>query len=113
MRRSLLVVPLLVGETEPAEVAEVLEKLWGGDETLIVISSDLSHYQDYNTARRLDSATSKAIEQLNPRAIDYQQACGRNPVNGLLLAARHHKLQATTLDQRNSGDTAGSKFVLD
>jgi hypothetical protein len=102
-------IPLLVGETEANEVAEVIEKLWGGPETLLVISSDLSHYQDYDTARRLDSATSMAIEQLNPQALDYQQACGRNPVNGLLVAARHHHLQAKTLDLRNSGDTAGSR----
>lgn len=102
-------VPLVVGDASPQDVAEVLEKLWGGDETLIVISSDLSHYHDYNTARQLDTATSRAIEQLRPDAIHYDQACGRNPVNGLLVAARHHHLGATTLDLRNSGDTAGSR----
>jgi AmmeMemoRadiSam system protein B len=102
-------VPLVVGETEADEVAEVIEKLWGGPETLFVISSDLSHYQDYETARRLDSATSAAIEQLNPEVLDYQHACGRNPVSGLLVAARHHHLQARTLDLRNSGDTAGGR----
>jgi AmmeMemoRadiSam system protein B len=102
-------IPLVVGDAEPDAVAEVIELLWGGPETLVLISSDLSHYHDYDTARRLDSATSHAIEQLNPQAIDYQQACGRTPVNGLLLAARHHQLQARTLDQRNSGDTAGGR----
>lgn len=102
-------VPLVVGETEADEVAEVIEKLWGGPETLLVISSDLSHYQDYETARRLDSATSAAIEQLNPEVLDYHHACGRNPVSGLLVAARHHHLQARTLDLRNSGDTAGGR----
>jgi AmmeMemoRadiSam system protein B len=102
-------VPLVVGEAGAEPVAEVLERLWGGAETLLVISSDLSHYHDYRTARNLDSATSRAIEQLNPQAIDYQQACGRNPINGLLVAARRHQLHATTLDQRNSGDTAGSR----
>ena len=109
LNKDFSLVPLVVGETEADEVAEVIEKLWGGAETLLVISSDLSHYQDYDTARRLDSATSAAIEQLNAQALDYQQACGRNPVSGLLLAARHHKLQAKTLDLRNSGDTAGSR----
>jgi len=102
-------IPLVVGEADSDSVAEVIETLWGDRETLILISSDLSHYQDYHTAQRLDSATSRAIEQLNPQAIDYQQACGRNPVNGLLLAAQHHKLHAKTLDLRNSGDTAGSR----
>lgn len=107
--KAFRLIPLVVGEATPGEVAEVIEKLWGGPETLFLISSDLSHYHDYETARRLDSATSTAIEQLNPEAIDYQQACGRNPVTGLLLAARHHQLRARTLDLRNSGDTAGSR----
>lgn len=102
-------VPLVVGDASAEEVSEVLERLWGGDETLIVISSDLSHYHDYNTARAMDSETCEAIEHMNPSAIHYDQACGRNPVNGLLLAAKKHGLQVTTLDLRNSGDTAGDK----
>ena len=107
--KDFALVPLVVGEAKAEEVAEVIEKLWGGPETLLVVSSDLSHYQDYETARRLDSATSAAIEQLDPQALNYQQACGRNPVSGLLVAARHHHLQVKTLDLRNSGDTAGSR----
>jgi AmmeMemoRadiSam system protein B len=102
-------VPLVVGDTNAEEVSEVLERLWGGDETLIVISSDLSHYHDYNTARTMDSETCMAIEEMNPAAIHYDQACGRNPVIGLLLAAKKHGLHVTTLDLRNSGDTAGDK----
>ncbi len=103
------IVPLLVGDADATSVAEVLERLWGGDETLIVISSDLSHYLDYASARATDAATSQAVEALRPEAIGYQQACGRNPLNGLLLAARRHGLRASTLDLRNSGDTAGSR----
>ncbi len=103
------IVPLLVGEADAGEIAEVLERLWGGDETLIVISSDLSHYLDYASAKTLDAQTSHAIEALDPDALDYHQACGRAPVSGLLLAARHHHLQALTLDLRNSGDTAGPR----
>ena len=102
-------VPLVVGDTNAEEVSEVLERLWGGDETLIVISSDLSHYHDYNTARAMDSETCLAIEEMNPAAIHYDQACGRNPVIGLLMAANKHGLHAVTLDLRNSGDTAGDK----
>lgn len=101
-------VPLVVGDAEPGEVAEVLETLWGGPETLIVISSDLSHYHDYKTAQRLDRATSQAIEQLRLEDIQYDHACGRNPVNGLLQVARQRGLKAKTIDLRNSGDTAGS-----
>ena len=106
---SFSLVPLVVGDASAVEVSEALELLWGGDETLIVISSDLSHYHDYNTARAMDTETCHAIEQLNADAIHYDQACGRNPVTGLLLAAKAHGLQATTLDLRNSGDTAGDK----
>jgi hypothetical protein len=101
-------VPLVVGDAEPSEVAEVLEALWGGPETLIVISSDLSHYHDYKTAQRLDRATSQAIEQLRLEDIQYDHACGRNPVSGLLQVARQRGLKAKTVDLRNSGDTAGS-----
>ena len=102
-------VPLVVGDASYEEVAEVLEILWGKDETLIVISSDLSHYHDYKTAQSLDTATSHAIEQLQPGDIQHEQACGRTPINGLLIAARRHHLNAATLDLRNSGDTAGTK----
>jgi AmmeMemoRadiSam system protein B len=102
-------VPLVVGDASAEEVAEVLELLWGGEETLIVISSDLSHYHDYATAQRMDRATSDAIEALRPEALQYESACGRNPVSGLLLVARHKHLHASTLDLRNSGDTAGPR----
>jgi len=102
-------VPLVVGDASPEEVAEVLDRLWGGPETLIVVSSDLSHYYDYATARRMDAETSRAIERLDPAAIDTEQACGRIPVQGLLLAARRHGLRAKAVDVRNSGDTAGSR----
>ncbi len=100
-------VPLVVGEANPATVAQVLETVWGGAETLIVISSDLSHYHSYESARRRDRATAQAIEALRPEAIGYEDACGRDPVNGLLYYAQQHGLQAHTLDLRNSGDTAG------
>lgn len=102
-------IPLVVGDAGPDDVADVLEYLWGGPETLIVISSDLSHYHNYVTANQLDQATSTAIENLQPEKIHYEMACGRNPVNGLLKIAKHKGLHGQTLDLRNSGDTAGSK----
>ncbi|MCK4705334.1 MAG: AmmeMemoRadiSam system protein B [Gammaproteobacteria bacterium] len=101
--------PLVVGDARGADVHEVLEAVWGGDETLIVISSDLSHFHDYNTAQSMDAATCKAIETLDADHIHYDQACGRNPVLGLLLSARKHNLKVSTLDLRNSGDTAGDR----
>jgi len=100
--------PLAVGHASAREVAEVLERLWGGDETLIVISSDLSHYLPYTAARQADERTAQRILALDPH-VDHQQACGATPLNGLLLAARRHGLQAHLLDLRNSGDTAGDK----
>lgn len=102
-------VPLVVGDARPEEVADVLETCWGGDETLIVISSDLSHYHDYATAQKMDRATSRAIEDLDGGAIQYDDACGRNPVNGLLKLAQQKGLHARTIDLRNSGDTAGPR----
>jgi AmmeMemoRadiSam system protein B len=102
-------VPFVVGDARGADVAEVIETLWGGDETLIVVSSDLSHYLDYASARARDRHTTTAIEALDATAIDYHDACGRIPVQGLLLAARRHGLHVETVDLRNSGDTAGPK----
>ncbi len=98
--------PLVVGHASPEVVAEVLERLWGGEETLIVVSSDLSHYLPYNSARQIDAQTAQRILDLDP-TIHHQQACGASPVNGLLFAARQHGLQAQLIDLRNSGDTAG------
>ncbi len=102
-------VPLVVGDASGEEVAEVLERLWGGEETLIVISSDLSHYHDYQTAKQMDDATSNAIEALATERIGFEQACGRLPVNGLLLISKRLGLKAETVDLRNSGDTAGPR----
>ena len=100
--------PLAVGDASAEEVAEVLERVWGGDETLIVVSSDLSHYLNYDAACLTDSRAARQILDLDP-TLNHQQACGATPINGLLLAARHHKLHGKLLDLRNSGDTAGDK----
>lgn len=102
-------VPFAVGMADSAQVAEVLERLWGGDETRIVISSDLSHYLNYDSAKAMDAATAAAIEKLDERPIGFDQACGRLPVAGLLACARRHGLKAERVDLKNSGDTAGSK----
>jgi len=100
-------VPLVVGQSHEDEVGAVLEKLWGGPETRIIISSDLSHFHDYSVAHRLDMETAARIEKLQPIASD--QACGAAPLNGFLHAARVHQLKSHTLDLRNSGDTAGNR----
>ena len=103
------ILPLLVGDATAIQVEQLLERLWGGKETLVVISSDLSHYLEYEQAREKDLEATQAIENLEPERLSYQHACGSTPVSGLLLAARHHHLKATTLDLRNSGDTAGPR----
>jgi len=102
-------IPAVIGESSPQDVGEILDALWGGPETLIIISSDLSHYHRYTEAKQLDKYTSEAIESCHIEAIDYHHACGRNAVNGLLHVAKKRQMQATTIDLRNSGDTAGSK----
>ena len=100
--------PLAVGMATPQEVAEVLEILWGGDETLIVVSSDLSHYLPYDTAAKVDAASTQSILALE-HTLSHEQACGATPINGLMLAARRHHLTPHLLDLRNSGDTAGPR----
>jgi MEMO1 family protein len=102
------IVPLAVGDATAEEVAEVIEHLWGGPETLIVVSSDLSHYHPYAAARQIDRGTAGAILALDA-SIDHEQACGATPINGFALCARRHRLKAELLDLRNSGDTAGDK----
>jgi AmmeMemoRadiSam system protein B len=105
---SFRLVPLVVGHTSAEAVAAVLDILWGGPETLIVVSSDLSHYHRYAEARAIDRATGEAIVALSP-TLDHEQACGATPINGLLQAARRRALLPQLLDLRNSGDTAGDK----
>ena len=101
-------VPLAVGDATAEQVAEVIEKLWGGAETLIVISSDLSHYHPYEEACDIDRGTARAILDCSTD-IDHEQACGATPVTGMLLAAKRHELNVELLDLRNSGDTAGGR----
>ena len=106
---SFTIVPLVVGNTDPAFIAEILETLLDGMETLLVVSTDLSHFHGYQAASTMDRHTCQAVERLDARAITLQDACGHIPLAGLLLWARDHALTARTLDLRNSGDTAGSR----
>lgn len=102
------VVPLAVGDATPSEVAQVLKMLWGGPETLIVVSSELSHYLSYAAAQAIDGETVHDILDLQA-TLTHHQACGATPVNGLLLAARQYHLHPKMLHACNSGDTAGDK----
>jgi AmmeMemoRadiSam system protein B len=101
-------VPLVVGGADAEQVAEVIERLWGGEETLIVISTDLSHYLPYPDAQRVDRSTARAIEACHSHLAG-EQACGAHALNGLLLCAQRRGLKPQVLDLRNSGDTAGDK----
>jgi len=100
------IVPVLAGEAGAAEVAAVIAALWGGPETLIIASSDLSHYHDYRTAQGLDTATAQAILE-GRETLTARQACGHVVLNGLARATRTRGLRTRVLDLRNSGDTAG------
>ncbi len=105
-------VPLSVGQVEVEIVGDLIDALWGGQDTLIIVSTDLSHYHTWAAAREIDGGTARAIEELCPDDIEDGQACGSVPLRGLLHAARKHGLKARTLDLRNSGDTAGSFDVV-
>ncbi len=102
-------VPVAIGDTTSAEVKQLLDSIWGGPETLIVVSSDLSHYHDYSTAQYIDRSTCEAIEKLDIDNIDYQQACGCMGVKALLLTAKRRQMKVQTLALCNSGDTAGTQ----
>lgn len=102
------VVPLVVGEAPAEEVGEVIDRLWDGEETVVVVSSDLSHYLEYDAAERADRATADSILRLDGPLASHQ-ACGAGPINGLLHVARARGLRCELLDLRNSGDTAGDR----
>lgn len=102
------IIPLVVGHTEPEQVAEVINALWS-DDTLVVISSDLSHYLDYKAACIKDKNTTELIESIDLNPLLGDQACGCRPINGLLRVAHEQQLNAKTIDLRNSGDTFGNK----
>ncbi len=101
-------VPLVVGDASPGEMEQLLDTLWGGRETLIVVSSDLSHYLPYDSARGRDRDTARAIVDLAATLMP-EEACGAAPINGLLKAARARGMSAEMVDLRNSGDTAGTR----
>ena len=103
------IVPLVFGDVSYIRIAEVLSETWGGPETLIVISSDLSHYYPYDQARELDHEAAQSILRLDPEAIRPGQACGRVGIQALLKIAREKELHATLLDLRNSGDTSSNQ----
>ncbi len=103
------IVPLLVGDASHQDIERVLDAVWGGPETLIVISSDLSHFLDYDRARDLDSKTLAKIELMKPDGIESANACGHRPLGGALRHAIRRDLRVTALDIRNSGDTRGNK----
>lgn len=106
---SFALVPLVVGRCEPDVVAGLLEQLWGGDETLVVASSDLSHFHDYATAQTIDRQTSDWIEAKAHRKLTGEHACGVYPVSGLLMLANQRGMTVSAVDVRNSGDTAGRR----
>ena len=99
-------IPVVIGDTTVSEVQQVLELLWGGPETLVVISSDLSHYHDYSTAQYIDRSTCEAIEHFEFNQLDFTQACGCIGVKALLRTAKQRNMNVHTLGLCNSGDTS-------
>ncbi len=106
--RAFTLLPLVVGRCTSAAVAEVLERVWGGSETLILISTDLSHFHDYRQAQQLDQSTSELICKLR-EPLGGEQACGCYPLNGLLRELKRRTMEVQLLELKNSADTAGSK----
>ena len=102
------ILPITVGFTPSEQVAQAIDAVWGGSDTLVLVSSDLSHYHTWSEARQLDEATTRAIVELRSDLPD-EQACGACAINGLMQVARRRGLTVEVLDQRNSGDTAGDR----
>lgn len=106
--KNFTLIPIVAGNASAEQVCQIIEQFWYEPETLIVISSDLSHFHDYETAQELDRKTTELIEQLQYEKLDSRLACGCVPIKGLLALARKKNLQVKAIDIRNSGDTAGS-----
>lgn len=104
--------PFVVGGARAEDVAELLHLLWGGEETLIVISSDLSHYHPYDEAKRLDTETAAHIEAFEGATLTVENACGYLGIQGLLIEARHRGMRIERLALVNSGDTAGDRRAV-
>lgn len=102
------VVPVITGDVDPGEVADTLEPIWTAD-TLVVVSSDLSHYLPYDDARRVDAETAAAVESLDVNAVTSEGACGAVALRGVMEAARRRSLEVRCVDLRNSGDTGPSR----
>lgn len=102
-------VPLVCGRIKAEAISEVLERFWDDDNTLIVVSSDFSHFHDYAEASAMDQRAARAINELAPQDLTSEQACGQVAIQALLLAAKQHDFHPAMLDLRNSGDTAGTK----
>ena len=102
-------VPIVAVDAPPQAVVALLDAVWAGPETLIVVSTDLSHYLDYRSCQATDRQTAAAIECLDSSGLGPQSACGRVPVRGLLAAAKRRGMSIVRLDLRNSGDTAGPR----
>ncbi|MCL1898882.1 MAG: AmmeMemoRadiSam system protein B, partial [Micrococcales bacterium] len=99
------VLPIAVGWAEPEQVAEVIDTVWGGPETLVIVSSDLSHYHSYGQAKAIDQQTVKQIVRLSP-PLDHDQACGAGPINGLTVVGARRHLIPSVVGLCSSGDTS-------
>jgi len=100
-------VPLLVGQTSSDAVADVLDTAWQHDSTVVIVSSDISHHLDYETAVERDRRTATAIERMEPDLVEVRDVCGYQAIRGLIRVAKQRRLRIETIDLRNSGDTAG------
>lgn len=109
LKEGFELVPVVVGRASAEEVAQAMEAVWGGPETLVLVSTDLSHYLPYEAAQRVDATTAKQVLALAPESIEWEQACGLAPLRGLLTVAKAKRLSVQQLDLRNSGDTSGER----
>lgn len=106
------IVPALTGNVSPSEVADFIEAAWNSDDTVVAVSSDLSHYLPYDECKQVDAKTTEAIENLNINGLEHDSACGRLAICGLLKIAKDKGLEVKTIDVCNSGDTAGDKISV-
>jgi len=106
------IVPLITGRTEMSQVSAVIEEIWGGADTLLVISSDLSHNHPYEIAQKVDRQTARAIVEFDFSRLTADQACAYQAMRGFLKAAIRKEMRCSLLELRNSADASGDMSLV-
>ncbi len=107
--RDISFLPLIVGNIDTQKLSDIFNLFWQADDILFIISSDLSHFHNYEICKTLDHETTQHIINLNYEKINHDAACGYYPLCGALKLAKDNNQKCYLLSLKNSGDSIGDK----